>query len=335
MVSKLLDENTANIEKAKSLTAGLSDVQMSWRPQPGKWSIAENLDHLNAGRGRDLDTIASSIAAARAKGIVGNGPFRYGWLSSWIMKSQEPPPKRKFKAAKAYAPSPDVDAAKALADYFGRTARLTELIQKADGLDLAVPESPPLSWDAQGRAYPRRIGYVPEEPHLYPHLTGREYLQLVGRLRGIARIPLDSKMDEFLRLFSLWDDRHSPLASYSKGMRQKILLSAALLHDPEVLILDEPFSGLDVTSALVLRRLLRALAEAGKMILYSSHVLEVVEKVCSQVLILRKGEVVAYDSITRLRELMSQPSLEGVFSQLAEVEDGEVLANRILAVMKS
>ncbi len=183
--------------------------------------------------------------------------------------------------------------------------------------------------------FQRRLGYVPEEPHLYPHLTGREYLQLVGRLRGIERVPLENKLDEFLRLFSLWDDRHAPLSSYSKGMRQKILLSAALLHDPEVLILDEPFSGLDVTSALVLRRLLRVLAEAGKMILYSSHVLEVVEKVCSQVLILRKGEVVAYDSITRLQELMSQPSLEGVFAQLAEVEDGEVLANRILGVMRS
>jgi ABC-2 type transport system ATP-binding protein len=182
-------------------------------------------------------------------------------------------------------------------------------------------------------AFQRRIGYVPEEPHLYPHLTGREYLQLVGRLRGMERRILEPKMDEFL--FSLWNDRHTPLASYSKGMRQKILLSAALLHDPEVLILDEPFSGLDVTSALVLRSLLRALASSGKMILYSSHVLEVVEKVCSQVLILRRGEVVAYDSITRLRELMSQPSLEGVFSQLAQVEDGEALAGRILEVMKS
>jgi ABC-2 type transport system ATP-binding protein len=208
---------------------------------------------------------------------------------------------------------------------------LTGLIEPSDGQILYNGQA--VYDDFTG--FQRRIGYVPEEPHLYPHLTGREYLQLVGRLRGIGRISLESKMDEFLRLFSLWDDRHSPLASYSKGMRQKILLSAALLHDPEVLILDEPFSGLDVTSALVLRRLLRALAEAGKMILYSSHVLEVVEKVCSQVLILRKGEVVAYDSITRLRELMSQPSLEGVFSQLAEVEDGEVLANRILAVMKS
>jgi hypothetical protein len=147
MVSKLLDENTANIEKAKSLTAGLSAAQMSWRPQPGKWSIAQNLDHLNFKR-QALDTIASSIAAARAKGIIGNGPFRYGWLSSWIMKSQEPPPKRKFKAAKRFTPSPDVDAAKALADYFLHTARLTELIQKADGLDLARAKTPfgPLKW---------------------------------------------------------------------------------------------------------------------------------------------------------------------------------------------
>src|SRR5205085_9721335 len=172
---------------------------------------------------------------------------------------------------------------------------LTGLIEPSDGQILYNGQT--VYDDFTG--FQRRIGYVPEEPHLYPHLTGREYLQLVGRLRGIARIPLDSKMDEFLRLFSLWDDRHSPLASYSKGMRQKILLSAALLHDPEVLILDEPFSGLDVTSALVLRRLLRALAGQGKIIVYSSHVLEVVEKICSTVLILRQGEVVAYDSIER------------------------------------
>jgi hypothetical protein len=147
MVSKLLDDNNANIEKAKSLTAGLSAAQMSWRPHPGKWSIAQNLDHLNHSA-RGLDTIASSIAAARAKGIVGNGPFRYGWLTSWIMKSQEPPPKRKYKTHKSNAPSPDVDAAKALADYLRNTARLGELIQKADGLDLARAKTPfgPLKW---------------------------------------------------------------------------------------------------------------------------------------------------------------------------------------------
>ena len=182
-------------------------------------------------------------------------------------------------------------------------------------------------------AFQRRIGYVPEEAHLYPHLSGRDYLQLMGRLRGMPRQILEPKMDEFLRAFGLWDDRHSPLSAYSKGMRQKILLSAALLHDPDILILDEPFSGLDVTSALMLRTLLRALADRGKIILYSSHVLEVVEKICSTVLILRNGEVVAYDSIERLRELMSQPSLEGVFAQLAQVDDGEAVANRIVDAM--
>src|SRR5271157_4865013 len=108
-----------------------------------------------------------------------------------------------------------------------------------------------------------RIGYVPEEPHLYPHLSGREYLQLAGRLRGLPRTILDSKIDEFLRLFSLWEDRHCLVSAYSKGMRQKILLSAALLHNPELLILDEPLSGLDVTTALVLRDLLGELAAMG------------------------------------------------------------------------
>jgi ABC-2 type transport system ATP-binding protein len=207
---------------------------------------------------------------------------------------------------------------------------VTGLIDPTDG-EILFHGRPVLEDPA---AFQRQLGYVPEEPHLYPHLSGREYLQLVGRLRGMPRPLLESKMDDLLRLMGLWNDRHTALASYSKGMRQKILISAALLHDPEVLILDEPFSGLDVTSAMMLRSLLRALAARGKMILYSSHVLEVVEKVCSTVVILRKGEVAAYDSIDRLRELMSQPSLEGIFAQLAEVEDGDTVARKICEVMQ-
>jgi ABC-2 type transport system ATP-binding protein len=182
-------------------------------------------------------------------------------------------------------------------------------------------------------AFQRRLGYVPEEAHLYPHLTGREYLQLVGRLRGLPRRVLEARMDEMLRQFGLWEDRHSPVSSYSKGMRQKILLSSALLHNPELLILDEPFSGLDVTTALVLRTLLRRLGEEGRMVFYSSHVLEVVERICSWVLILRKGKVVAYDDVKRLRELMQQPSLEGVFAQLTNEEDPAARVNRIIATM--
>ena len=176
------------------------------------------------------------------------------------------------------------------------------------------------------KAFQRRIGYVPEEPHLYPHLSGREHLQLVGRLRGLSRHILEPKMDELLRLVGLWEDRHSSLAAYSKGMRQKILLIAALFHDPEVLILDEPFSGLDVNAAMILRSLLRAFAERGKMVLYSSHVLEVVEKVCDKVLILSKGRVVAHDSVARLRELNDKSSLEDVFAELTQTEDADLIA---------
>ncbi len=180
-----------------------------------------------------------------------------------------------------------------------------------------------------------RIGYVPEEPYLYPHLSGREYLQLTGRLRGIPRTILESKIDEFLHLFSLWDDRHCPVSAYSKGMRQKILLSAALLHNPDLLILDEPLSGLDVTTALVLRDLLEVMAARGRMILYSSHVLDVLEKVCSRVVILCKGRVVAHDSIANLRESLHESSLEGIFGHLTQEQDHRAVADHILEVMRA
>jgi len=140
-------------------------------------------------------------------------------------------------------------------------------------------------------------------------------------------------MDELLRLIGLWEDRHSPLTSYSKGMRQKILLLAALLHDPELLILDEPFSGLDVNASMILRGLLHSLAARQRMVLYSSHVLEVVEKVCNTVLILRKGQVVAHDSVAHLREMMSKSTLEGVFAQLTQPEDTDAVARQILDVV--
>src|SRR5215469_1460288 len=182
--------------------------------------------------------------------------------------------------------------------------------------------------------FSRHFGYVPEEPHLYTHLTGREYLQLVGRLRGMEKSILERKIETMLDLFGLTDFRDTQMSSYSKGMRQKVLLSAALLHDPDVLILDEPFSGLDVAAALVFRTLLQALAAEGKMILYSSHVLEVVEKVCSEVLILHRSRVVANDSVARLRDLRSSSSLEDVFSQLVMHEDASAVASQMIAVMR-
>jgi ABC-2 type transport system ATP-binding protein len=183
--------------------------------------------------------------------------------------------------------------------------------------------------------YKAQVGYVPEEAHLYTYLTGPEYLRLVGRLRGLRSTALERKIDRFLRLFGLDGNYHASLSSYSKGMRQKILLSAALLHNPRVLVLDEPESGLDVTTALVLRAAVRALAADGRIVVYSSHQLETIEKICTRVIILRAGVVVADDSASRLRDLMQAPSLEDVFSQLTAIEDTDRLASELLETVRS
>jgi ABC-2 type transport system ATP-binding protein len=182
-------------------------------------------------------------------------------------------------------------------------------------------------------AYRRRLGYVPEEPHLYPFLSGREYLELIADLRNLPAAPVRRKIGQLLELFGLADATQQSISSYSKGMRQKVLIAAALLHDPDVIIFDEPESGLDVSTALVLRNLVKTLACRGKAILYSSHVLEVVERVCDRVIVLHRGRVLADDSIQNLRELMAKSSLEGVFAQLVMRIDPQRIASDIADVV--
>ncbi len=184
--------------------------------------------------------------------------------------------------------------------------------------------------DENRNEYRRRIGYVPEEPALYPYLNAVEYLELVGRLRLLPEAPIRRRTEDLLELLGLQPHRYAPLSSFSKGMKQKVLVAAALLHDPDILFLDEPFSGLDVESALVLRRLIELFGQKGKMVLFSSHVLDIVERVCSRVVILSRGRVVADDSIARLQELSRQPSLEAVFAQLAVSRDIDAVASGIL-----
>lgn len=180
-----------------------------------------------------------------------------------------------------------------------------------------------------------RLGYVPEDALLYSHLSGREYLQLAGRLRSMPENALNSKIDEMLRLFSLNASKYSPIYAYSKGMKQKIMMIAALLHNPDILILDEPLLGLDVTSILIVRTLLKSLAAQGKSILYSSHVLEVVEKICSRVLVIHRGSLVADDSVENLRHLMKLPSLEEIFTQLVQHENTEQIARQMVEVIQN
>jgi ABC-2 type transport system ATP-binding protein len=183
-------------------------------------------------------------------------------------------------------------------------------------------------------AFRGRLGYVPEEPNLYGYLTGLEYLQLAGGLRGMPDAEVTSKSNELLNLLALSDARWVPISAYSKGMRQRILIAAALLHDPDVLIFDEAQSGLDISNALLFRHLLRALAAEGKAILYISHILELVEKVCEHVVVIYKGRIVADDSVSRLRGLMQLPSLEQIFSQLIQQDDMESKAANLVRLIR-
>jgi len=170
-------------------------------------------------------------------------------------------------------------------------------------------------------AFRRRLGYVPEEPHLYTFQSAAEYLELVGRLREMPAPVQERKTGALLELFGLSHAADQELGTFSKGMKQKVMIVAALLHDPDVLILDEPDSGLDVTATLVLRHLVGALTRRGKAVLYSSHVLEFVEKACERVIVIHRGRIVADDRVDTLRTLMRSSSLEEVFSQCAQQVD--------------
>src|SRR6266853_2500839 len=183
-------------------------------------------------------------------------------------------------------------------------------------------------------AYKRRIGYVPEEPHLYTHLSATEYLTLVGRLRGMPPDRLDRKIAELLRLFLLWDSRYSTMAAYSKGMRQRVLLAAALLHNPDLLVLDEPFSGLDVNASFLFRSLISMFATDNRMILFSTHRFDMVEKVCSRAVILSNGRVAAEHQVSAARDGDSD-SLERLFVRVTSQSDFTPVAREILDLIQS
>jgi ABC-2 type transport system ATP-binding protein len=182
-------------------------------------------------------------------------------------------------------------------------------------------------------AYKRRIGYVPEEPHLYTHLTAAEYLELVVRLRGIAEPTLQNRVAKLQHILQLHDSRYKTMHAFSKGMRQRVLLAAALLHDPDLLVLDEPFSGLDVSAGLLFRVLLGRLAAEGKMVLFSTHRFDMVEKLCSRVVILSEGRKVA-DAVVGDLPASGGDSLESHFARVTSQPDYEPVAQAVLDTIR-
>lgn len=164
----------------------------------------------------------------------------------------------------------------------------------------------------------RKLGYVPETAALYTTLTPHEYLSMVAELYHIERRAAAERIDMFLRAFQIEKNASQPIESLSKGMRQKVLLTSALLHDPEVLLLDEPLNGLDVNAVATFKRILENLLARGRTVLFCSHILEVVERVCSRVIVLNKGEVVADDTTANLLAHVPQGTLENVFRSLTQ-----------------
>lgn len=177
--------------------------------------------------------------------------------------------------------------------------------------------------------FKKKVGYVPENPHVYGHLTAHEYLEMVGRLRLMDKEILEAEIDKQLVTFGLIDHSHRLLATFSRGQVQKVLIAAALLHDPEVLVLDEALSGLDVYSTLTVKDLLQKKAAEGKLIILSSHILEVITQLCSQVIILHQGEIKLNRTIDKqvdlepiFREAVGMKPTEGSDSTLKGIFDG-------------
>ncbi len=160
-------------------------------------------------------------------------------------------------------------------------------------------------------------GYVPDEPNLYPKLSGRELLRFVGDLYDLEPAQVNRRIDELLRLFDLAEAGDDLIDSYSHGMQQKTALAAALVHDPRVLVLDEPTVGLDPKSARLIKDILRQMAERGSAVFLSTHILEIAERMCDRIGIIDQGRLVAQGTMTELRSLgQGETSLEDIFLQL-------------------
>jgi ABC-2 type transport system ATP-binding protein len=180
----------------------------------------------------------------------------------------------------------------------------------------------------------RRIGYVPETGALYESLTAYEYLELIANLQKLDRAVYRKRIDEFLGLFDLAHEARNQMASFSKGMRQKILISAALLHNPPVLLFDEPLNGIDANSALVFKELLRKLSQQGKTILFCSHVLEVVERLCTRIIIIDKGRLVLEGTPASIIQRTGAATLEQAFSLLTGVKDAAAHAEEFVQALR-
>lgn len=181
--------------------------------------------------------------------------------------------------------------------------------------------------------YKKRIGYVPETAELYDTLTAQEYLAFIGEIYGIDPILVHRKAKKLMSLFGVEEFYHTRISSFSKGMKQKVLIIASLLHNPDILFFDEPLSGLDANSVMIFKEIITELAEQGKTIFYSSHIMEVVEKISDRIILIKDGEVIADGTFMELQEKNSEGSLEEIFNQLTGFNQYKEIAQSFISVL--
>jgi ABC-2 type transport system ATP-binding protein len=180
----------------------------------------------------------------------------------------------------------------------------------------------------------RRIGYVPESAALYEALTPMEYLRFIGRLYGLEGAEIERRSRELLSLFDLAGEVDNRMSTFSKGMRQKVLITAGMVHNPDVLFLDEPLSGLDANSVVTVKEIISRLAARGKTIFYCSHVMDVVERVCDRIVIINDGRIIADGSFEELQASSKAESLERLFTQLTSEGGQGAVADRFIEVIE-
>lgn len=181
--------------------------------------------------------------------------------------------------------------------------------------------------------YKRRIGYVPENADIYDNLTASEYLTFIAELYGMDKEEAERKATDLMREFEMDNVLHTRLSSFSKGMKQKVLIISSLLHDPDLLFLDEPLNGLDANSVMIIKEILSQLAAKGKTIFYSSHIMDVVEKISNRIVLLVNGKIAADGSFEELRKQSKEGSLEEIFNQLTGFDEHREIAGNFVGIV--
>ncbi|WP_234125112.1 ABC transporter ATP-binding protein [Clostridium hydrogenum] len=185
-----------------------------------------------------------------------------------------------------------------------------------------------------GIEYKKRIGYIPEVPDIYDNLTAKEYLTFMGEIYGLDYDKADQKAQKLMNLFQIEKSYNSRISSFSKGMKQKVLIIASLIHNPDILFLDEPLSGLDANSVMIFKEILAELANQGKTIFYSSHIMDVVEKISTRIVLINNGDIAADGSFNELKEKSKEGSLEQIFNQLTGFNTYNELAEEFVSTIE-